>query len=239
MTRTLADALRWTAEGTDLVRRALTASGATDAGLEAASALPGWTRKHVLAHLAANADAIGNLVQWAATGERTPMYASPEQRNADIAAGALRPAGELVSWFERSAAALDAGFAGLLEEAWRSEVVTAQGRTVPASETPWMRAREVMVHAVDLDAGLSFADLPADFLTALGADIAAKRAASGGPAVAVEATDALVTWQLPGEGSAVRVTGPIAQVVAYLAGRPHVDVTAADGSPAPILPPWL
>lgn len=239
MTRTLADALRWTAEGTDLVRRALTASGTTDAGLEAASALPGWTRKHVLAHLAANADAIGNLVQWAATGERTPMYASPEQRNADIAAGALRPAGELVSWFDRSAAALEAGFSGLLEEAWRREVVTAQGRTVPASETPWMRAREVMVHAVDLDAGLTFADLPADFLTALGADIAAKRAASGGPAVAVEAMDAPATWQLPGEGSAVRVTGPIAQVVAYLAGRPHVDVTATDGSPAPILPPWL
>ena len=32
-------------------------------------------------------DAVGNLVHWAATGERTPMYASPEQRNTDIDAG--------------------------------------------------------------------------------------------------------------------------------------------------------
>jgi len=237
--RTLADALRWTAQGTDLVRRALAASGSTDADLEAASALPGWTRKHLLAHLAANADAVGNLVHWAATGERTPMYASTEQRNADIEAGARRAAGELVAWFEGSAAALRAAFAALTEEAWAREVVTAQGRTVAASETPWMRAREAMVHAVDLDAGLTFADLPADFLAALGTDIAGKRAASGGLALEIEASDADARWALPGEGTAVRVSGPIAQVVAYLAGRPFHDVTDADGAPAPILPPWL
>lgn len=180
--RTRADALRWAEEGAGLVRRALAASGTGDAALEAPSALPGWTRKHLLAHLAANADAVGNLVHWAATGERTPMYSSPEQRNADIDAGSRRPASELVDWFERSATALRDGWAGLDEVAWAREVVTAQGRTVAASETPWMRSREVMIHAVDLDAGLSLADLPADFLLALGDDIVAKRAASGGPA---------------------------------------------------------
>lgn len=36
---------------------------------------------------------------------------------------------------------------------WTHEVRTAQGRTVPASETVWMRTREVWVHAVDLDNG--------------------------------------------------------------------------------------
>jgi Mycothiol maleylpyruvate isomerase N-terminal domain len=96
-----------------------------------------------------------------------------------------------VSWFDRSAAALEAGFAGLPADAWTHEIVTAQGRSVPASEAPWMRSREVMVHAVDLDAGLTLADLPSDFLAALGTDIAGKRAASGGPALAIEATDRL------------------------------------------------
>ena len=146
------------------------------------------------------------------------MYASPEQRAADIEAGARRPAGELIAWFEGSAAALDDGFSSLSAEAWEHPVRTAQGRTVPASETPWMRAREVLVHAVDLDAGVTFHDLPAAFLHALEEDIRAKRAASG--------------QDVP------RVTGEDADVVAWLAGRPHGPLTAADGAPAD-LPPRL
>ena len=31
---------------------------------------------------------------------------------------------------------------------------------MPATDVPWMRAKEVWVHGVDLDAGLAFADLP-------------------------------------------------------------------------------
>ena len=37
----------------------------------------------------------------------------------------------------------------------------------------------------------------------------------------------------------VRAPGPDAQVVAWLAGRPHHDVVTADGAPAPDLPAWL
>ena len=73
------------------------------------------------------------------------------------------------------AAALD----GLPAGAWDATVVTAQGRTVPATEIPWMRAREVCVHAVDLGAGITFGDLPADFTAALLANVVRKRA---GPA---------------------------------------------------------
>ena len=218
MSRTLDDALRWSAEGTALVRRALGGLD-SDESLAQPSALPGWTRKHLLAHVAANADAIGNLVSWAKTGVETPMYSSTGQRNADIEAGAGRPADELVAWFERSAGELDEGFDSLTDAEWAHEVVTAQGRTVPASETPWMRAREVMVHSVDLDGGISFDDLPADFLHALEADIRAKRTASG--------------HEVP------EVTGPHAHVVAWLAGRDHHDVTTTDGTAAPTLPAWL
>lgn len=237
MSRTLSDSLRWVAEGTALVQRALAEVGTEDA-LGAPSALPGWTRKHLLAHIAANADAVGNLVRWAATSVPTPMYSSPKQRNADIEAGSHRSASDLLEWFDRSAAALDDGFDGLSDAAWRHEVVTAQGRTVPASETPWMRTREVMVHAVDLDGGVTFDDLPADFLVALASDIVAKRA-SGGDAFHVSADDTDQGWQFGAEGVPTTVVGPLAQVVAWLAGRPHHDVTTTDGGPAPILPPWL
>ena len=218
MTRTLNDNLRWAAEGTALMRRAL-GGLASDQAMAQPSVLPGWTRKHVLAHVAANADALGNLVTWARTGVETPMYASTGQRNADIEAGGQRPAEELLAWFERSAAELDQGFDSLTDAQWDHPVVTAQGRTVPASESPWMRTREVMVHAVDLDNGVTFDDLPADFLAALAEEIRAKRAASG--------------HEVP------EVSGPDAQVAAWLAGRPHHDVVTADGAPAPDLPAWL
>jgi maleylpyruvate isomerase len=65
----------------------------------------------------------------------------------------------------------------LSSQQWEQPVVTAQGRTVPAAEIPWIRAREVAVHTVDLDAGVGFADLPADLLAAVATEVVTKRAA--------------------------------------------------------------
>ena len=95
------------------------------------SLLPGWTRKHVVAHLAANAEALGRLLHWAKTGERTPMYSSTEQRNADIEAGATRPGTELAQWFRASAQALDDALDTMTRAAWSAEVMTAQGPRGP------------------------------------------------------------------------------------------------------------
>ncbi|GAB3149511.1 maleylpyruvate isomerase family mycothiol-dependent enzyme [Microbispora hainanensis] len=236
MRRTFGDALSWCATGTDLFLGAVAGWGEED--YLAPSGLPGWTRKHLVAHVAANADALGNLVRWAATGEKTPMYASPQQRNADIEAGARRPAAELAAWLTSSAERLAAGIAGLDDDQRNAEVVTAQGRTVPATEIPWMRSREVLVHAVDLASGIAFGDLPAAFLTALADDIAAKRGGAAGPAVVLVAAGTGDRWELPGEGEPVTVDGPLAEVAAYLAGRPHT-LTTSDGSLAPSLTAWL
>lgn len=74
MSRTFEEARSWARLGTTLFVRA--ADLGADA-LDEPSTLPVWTRKHLVAHVAANADALGHLVHWAATGERTPMYASP------------------------------------------------------------------------------------------------------------------------------------------------------------------
>lgn len=214
MARTLDDSRNWVREGTRLVSGSL--AGVDD--FAAPTALPGWTRAHVAAHLAANAEAIGNLVHWAATGERTPMYESPDQRAADIEQGSTRSGTELIAWFDSSASALERAMDTLTEDQWRAGVLTAQGREVPASETPWMRSRELMVHAVDLGTGLRFDDLPTDFLEALVADVLARR------------------------GVASDVTGPLPGRAAYLTGRADgvtAGVLAPDGAAAPELPPWL
>ncbi|GGT38074.1 maleylpyruvate isomerase family mycothiol-dependent enzyme [Nonomuraea spiralis] len=236
MRRTFDDTLSWTATGTALLLDAVAGWG--EEQYLAPSGLPGWTRKHLVAHVAANADALRNLVRWAATGERTPMYSSRRQRDADIEAGSRRPAAELDAWLRSSAERLAADVAELDGDRWSAEVVTAQGRTVPATEILWLRSREVCVHAVDLATGLTFAGLPAGFLAALADDVAAKRAAAAGPAVVLSAADTGDRWELPGEGGPTTVEGPLAGVAAYLAGRPH-DLTDSDGSPAPSLPAWL
>ncbi|MFD5653571.1 maleylpyruvate isomerase family mycothiol-dependent enzyme [Streptomyces sp. NPDC127039] len=232
MSRTFEDARRWASLGTRLL------TGAADADPGVPSTLPGWTRGHVVAHVAANADALGNLVHWAATGEETPMYASPKERTAGIERGALLPAAELRAWLRDSARRLESAMSALDAQRWRAPVVTAQGRTVPATELPWMRSREVCVHAVDLDAGVSFADLPAGFLAALCEEVVARRAAGPGPGLLLTATDSGARWELPGPHEAVEVTGPTADLTAYLTGRAHT-LTTRRGDPAPALGPWL
>jgi maleylpyruvate isomerase len=207
MARTLQDALGWAEHGTKLVHEALT--GLDEIAFDAPSELPGWTRRHLTAHVAANADAVRNLVHWAATGQPTPMYSSSEQRDRDIETGSTRTGDELRAWFHASAAQLSDAMAALTPQQWRTEVVTAQGRTVPATETPWMRAREVMVHAIDLGIGTTFADLPPDFLEALVEDVTGRR------------------------GHVPDIDAPLHQRAAWLTGRPH------HLTDAPTLPPWL
>lgn len=236
MTRSLEQTRAWIHVGTSLIDNVL--AGLTDAELEQPSALEGWSRKHLLAHIAANADALCNLVTWAGTGVETPMYASTTQRNDDIAAGALRPAVELGAWFTASAARLEAGMDGLTDEQWQSIVVTAQGRSVPASEIPWLRTREVLIHATDFGTGLTFDALPEDFLPALIDDIRIKRSSGSGPALAVHA-DSGDVWEIAGTGEGVTIAGPIAQLAAYLAGRSFTAVTTIDGGEPPELAAWL
>lgn len=213
MGRTFEDARRWMQEGTKVLLDAVGSLHGDD--WDASSGLPGWTRKHLVAHIAANADAVGNLVHWAATGEETPMYSSPEMRAEGIEKGMRMNGEELLAWVRDSAEKLEAGMAGLTVEQWETKVLTAQGRTVPATETPWMRDREIWVHVVDLATSIAFADLPEDFLEALRADVAGKR------------------------GEVPEVFGTLADVTAYLAGRPYDNVTLASGEPAPELGPWL
>lgn len=215
MPRTLANSLRWVVEGTRLCEQAV--DDLKDQQYAEPSALPGWTRAHLIAHLAANAEALRNLLRWAATGQESPMYSFPEQRNADIEAGSTRPPAILRTWFHEEAAALAADLGRLTDAHWAARVRTAQGRDVPASDIPWLRAREVMVHATDLGTGFTFADLPKDFLAALHDDIVAKR----------------------GSESLPSLEGTVADRVGYLAGRTRAGVTTADGAPAPELPPWL
>jgi maleylpyruvate isomerase len=221
-----------------------------DQALEAPSLLPGWNRRYLLSHVAANAEALRNLAHWARTGEERRMYASTEARDAGIAAGAVRPAVELRAWIAASADALAGDLDSMPAPAWEAKIITAQGLTREAREIPWMRVREAYVHAVDLGAGIGFADLPGTFLTALLDDIAARRSKVGtSPALTLTASDAGGSWQVTGAGDPVAVTAPLAVLTAWLSGRPVTGLSGAGlsdsglcdtgGRPVPDLPAWL
>jgi uncharacterized protein (TIGR03083 family) len=167
--------MSWLAECTELFLN--TMDSADD--LDAPTPLPGWTRRHLVAHVHFNAEALHRLVSWAHTGVESRMYASPEQRRQEIEEGAAFPAERLRELARKSAAALADDLLALPPSCWEARVVTAQGRTIPATEIPWLRIREVAVHSVDLDAGVGFGDLPVALLRALTDDAITKRFGQG------------------------------------------------------------
>ncbi|MEU3936528.1 maleylpyruvate isomerase family mycothiol-dependent enzyme [Streptomyces sp. NPDC029044] len=233
--------LEWVAKGTAAFEAEVHA--VTDPALGEPSHLPGWGRAHVVAHLARNADALLNLLAWARTGVETPMYTSTGQRAREIDAGAGRPAGELRADLLEADARLAGELTALPDACWETTVRTARGRTVPVREVPWMRVREVWVHAVDLDTGCGFTDVPREVCAALVDDVAAGfRARTDFPPVELRAEDGSRTWLLgvPGGADTVVVTGDLPSLAAYATGRPVPGPLHAPGGAAvPTLPAWL
>jgi len=200
--------------------------------LSAPCALPGWSRAHLVAHMARNADALCNLLSWARTGVATPMYASAEARTAGIEESARQAPAALRADMASASARLVAELDGMPAEAWDAIIRTARGREIPASDVPWMRIRESWVHAVDLDAGATFAEIPAavvrDFLDEVAAGVTKR---DDCPAMTVVVGDA--SWQIgPAAGERVTVAGSAADVLAWLIGRAPLDA-------APEPPRWL
>ena len=205
----------------------------SDRDLDSASLLPGWSRRHLLAHVGYNAAALCRLMDWASTGTETPMYASAEQRAREIDEGSTLNAGALRNLFDHTVARLDAKWRQLPPAAWSAQVRTAQGRLVPASETVWMRTREVWIHAVDLGGG-RFGDFPPVVLQSLLADIVDAWRRNDRGAGLVLAVEGCPPIAMAPAGHTTTVAGPLAAVVRWAAGRGAVGVEIdgdADGAP--------
>jgi len=123
----------------------------TEPDLRAPSLLPGWTRAHVLAHVARNADAMRNVLGGVRTGEDRPGYASAEAREAGIEQDAGRPARELTADLADSAMALRTVARRLPDEGWQVPVrMLDPGPRFPAAELLTRRLVEVELHHGDL-----------------------------------------------------------------------------------------
>ncbi|TFB71186.1 maleylpyruvate isomerase family mycothiol-dependent enzyme [Cryobacterium glaciale] len=206
----------------------------SDTQFDADSLLLGWTRRHVVAHLAQNALAVGRLVTWAETGVETPMYESREVRDRDIDETALLAPAALLALFRSSAAALDAAWLALPESRWSHEVRGGQGRVVLASATLWMRTRELWVHGVDLNAGAGFDALPERMLRRTLGDVVASWPAGG---IRLDLTGPTVE-SLGDQGGQASISGSLADLTGWATGRTRSGVSSPSGA-VPDAPRWL
>ncbi|MFR9724228.1 maleylpyruvate isomerase family mycothiol-dependent enzyme [Streptomyces sp. MS19] len=228
------------ATATDRLLADAAALGADD--IAAPSRLPGWTRGHLLAHLARNADALVNVLAG------RPMYPGEDARNADIERDADRPPAVHLDDL-RTASDRFAEAAGRLTDAqWDTVVAFRNGVTGPAGAVPLRRWIEVELHHVDLDIGRTVAQLDQAFLRRAPGYLADRY--RGHPAVPpldlraddgrqwVTGTPAPAGTAAP--ATALTVSGTPAALVGWLSGRTDggdLAVDRATGAALPALPP--
>ncbi|MEV7924622.1 MULTISPECIES: maleylpyruvate isomerase family mycothiol-dependent enzyme [unclassified Kitasatospora] len=202
------------------------------------SALPGWTRGHVLAHLARNADSLVNLLDGARTGTDIPQYASTEARDRQIEEGAPRPVDVQLADLRDSRERFAAAAALLPADAWTVEVRHRTGYVFPAHDLPWKRLAEVEYHHVDLDAGHTPAHWPEVFAVTEFHKIANKLHGAALPGVELVAEDTGDIGLIGTGEPALTVRGPLRSLLAWLSGRSDgADLRATPDTALPQLPP--
>jgi maleylpyruvate isomerase len=210
-----------------------TVDGIGDAGWRAPSLLPGWSRAHVVAHLALNAEGLEGAVRGLLERQPVAMYASQEDRDRDIdllaTASPTVLRDRLLGAAAELAEALSA-FATVLPDLPELadaviERTPGSGRTFPAVQVPLMRRREVEVHHADLGLDYNHDAWPEDFVRLLLDGSAARH--DGAPFLAY-AVDLDETWTFghPGAGpeadpdGLVTVSGPSPTLAWWSTGRP-------------------
>ncbi|MFG2719457.1 maleylpyruvate isomerase family mycothiol-dependent enzyme [Streptomyces sp. NPDC048416] len=216
----------------EATERLLSAAAALDnASVAEPSRLPGWSRGHVLAHVARNADALAEVLAG------RPMYASAEARDTDIARDAPRPLDVQLADVRDSAAAFLAQ--GERPADWSRTVELRNGVTDAAARVPFRRLVEVELHHVDLGIGYELEDLSEDFVRRE-TDFLTERFAGHKDLPPVTLTDhAGRTWTTGGgaDTGPVQISGPAADLVGWLAGRRDGAALKATGGALPALPP--
>ncbi|MDN0196828.1 maleylpyruvate isomerase family mycothiol-dependent enzyme [Streptomyces sp. S.PNR 29] len=206
-------------------------AGLDDRQVSAASALPGWSRGHVLAHLTDNARMFARLAEHALRGELVAGYdGGTDERNAIIAATAGRSAAEHRAQLAAQTARLEAAWARAAGTDWRRPVTF---RNADLAATVFARWREAWIHMVDLELGVRPDDWP-EGLAAHAIDFLLVRLPAG---THVRAEDVRRQWSVGDGPPDTVVTGGVRDLAAWLAGRtPVVPPVATAGLPA--LGPW-
>jgi maleylpyruvate isomerase len=212
-------------------------SDLTDEDMQAPSLLPGWSRGHVVTHLARNADAFCNLLHWAESGEEKYMYESREKRDADIEAGAHRSAHDLRVDSSASAGRLIQAINELDVRHEDNLVARAPGQpTFPAKEVATHRLVELEIHHADLGLAYGRHNWDPDFCDLLLTRVVDDRA--DGPAMVLRSSDTGKTWKygVPGQGPTIE--GRACDLAWWVLGRGDGSELTSDAHVLPELGRW-
>jgi maleylpyruvate isomerase len=203
------------------------------------SLVPKWTRAHVVAHLAVDAESNVRMLRGLLRDETIPQYAGGAggHRRAIEEIVGLKPAG-LVDHYRTASEDLFAVWQELPDDRWERAVRTLGGSS-PAADTAWIRWHELEVRHVDLDLGFQPDDWPAAYVTT-----ALVRLLEGLPAPGragapkglwvIEATDRERIWSVDTGDSAspsVEDGTPSRAADGYIAGAAHVVLAWLLGRP--------
>ncbi|MFJ4190872.1 maleylpyruvate isomerase family mycothiol-dependent enzyme [Kitasatospora sp. NPDC089509] len=217
------------------------------------SLLPGWSRGHVLTHLARSADAYRWTLALARTGGAPGPRADAAELDRRLREGAGRGADALATDLRDSLDGLLRDAAELPVERRAVLVPALAGWRHPAWYLLWRAWRELEVHHVDLNSGRTPADWPEDFVRRALTETTAALAARGLPLARVEAVDLGQDWPVGGSGPVLRgpvlrgpvLRGPGHALLAWFAGRGPAagllrldEIPVAEPAALPALPAW-
>jgi maleylpyruvate isomerase len=195
--------------------------GLPDGAAREPSLLPGWTRGHVLTHIARNAEGGTRLLNWARTGVPSYEYESLDARAAAIAAGAGRPAQVLIEDVRQTAAAFAEAATDMPPGAWQRVVRYTAGQEPCADVIVPSRLAEVLIHHVDLDIRFKAADWPPAFVVdILPLLVSGLSQRDDAPVLGVVGLDSGRRFTIGPAGPAdLTVSGAEAELLAWLLGR--------------------
>lgn len=204
-----------------------TADGIPDSEYVGPSECVGWTRGHLLAHLALNAEGLAGALHGIVDGHPVPMYASQEARDADIESLASKHPSAIRSRLLGASTDLHDAIGAVPHDRADTPVERVPGGPgFTAGDVPAMRLREVEIHHADLRSGYGRSDWPADVARLLLETSIDREPASS---FTIRATDLDQTWTLGGGGPTV--SGTAADLVWWISGRGDgSDLTSDSGS---------
>lgn len=202
------------------------------------SLLPGWSRAHVVAHLALNAEGLAGALEGLTTSEQVAMYPSNEARTAGIHELGQEPTSDIRERLFAATQRLRDAMGLLTADQWAASINRLpEGPVWPVADLVEARQREVEIHHADLGLDYTHRDWPTEFATALLDSATATHDLSpDSPAFSVRATDLGKSWSV-GAPEPV-VSGEASALGWWLVGRGEGEGLTAEPGPLPPLGPW-
>jgi maleylpyruvate isomerase len=205
--------------------------GLTDEALRAPSALPGWSRGHVLTHIEGVGLALARQARYALRGKLIEVYdGGRATRDANIEAGHGRSAVRLAAALGDALDEIEASWSAVGPADW-DRPVSYRDSTLLAAGLAWWR--ELEIHTADALLGPGTDDWSPELSTYLIDDLSARL--PDGVRVTLTTADGTRQW-VRGTGRPVAVQGTLNDLAAWLAGR--IPVRPLTGDPLPELGSW-